>query len=150
MRQKVIWHILILAVLIGAAHLAAIRFYLYFWVRGYDIPMHIVGGALIAMCALWFWFLSGWVKIPLEKKWIYSLTMISVLVVAIVWEIWEEVFGLTGNSTNFQKRLDLSKDLIDDVLGAVLVLYFYTSKILAEKNKGGDETQIISTLSTKR
>ncbi len=135
MRQKVIWHILFGAVVIGLAHVLASYFSLYFIWRWYDIPMHILGGALIALIALWGWWLSGWFKIPRTKKWLWWGTLLSMLIVAVLWEVWEYVFGLTGNRNTTEQVIDTIKDLFDDIIGAVIVLWIYVPKILAEKKE---------------
>ena len=90
----------------------------------FDVPMHIIGGVGIAL------FICGFLnarKTDIGHK--IKITVIGVLVAGLVWEYFEIHYNLTGYRlwTNAY-YLDTLKDLVDDIIGGLLVAYFYWRK----------------------
>lgn len=88
--------------------------YLKFWY--YDIIVHILGGIGIALSTLYI------LKNP---KYIF----ISTIICGILWELFEAYFGISGSPVGSSAYIiDTTKDLIDDMLGALIVWFAYKNK----------------------
>lgn len=96
--------------LVGAVHVVAIQYYLYWHYIWLDIPVHFLGGVWAALVALWFIAAFG-----LPQR--VLLVMAAVLAISIGWEVFEVMAGVPMEA-NF--ALDTSIDLTMDTLGAVL------------------------------
>ncbi|MFA6158740.1 MAG: hypothetical protein WC763_03930 [Candidatus Paceibacterota bacterium] len=91
----------------------------YYWtVWWYDIMMHFLGGAWVALAILWASEMpfAGFIKSRLSIRSI----VLSVIVVGVVWEIYELAFGLTSVHT-IGYALDTAHDLVMDTAGAGVV-----------------------------
>lgn len=97
-------------------------YYTYWW---FDIPMHILGGAVIA-----FVILYGYKVLSPEEKGkqlTFFVLVFSVFFVGVVWEIYEYVIDLMYTHLGWD-AIDTGKDLIDDVIGASIVARFLIKK----------------------
>lgn len=125
MRKEILFTILTGSILIAFFHVIALQFYFYWTVGWYDIPMHIAGGALIGLSGLWIVFLSGFTFTSKNSFCAtVSVALVSTLVVGILWEIFEVKAGLTSHS--FTDKIDTAKDIIDDIIGSLLSVWYYT------------------------
>jgi hypothetical protein len=118
---------LLILALVGILHWVA-SFEGFYWTIGwYDIMMHFLGGAWVALMCLWApaWPLLGWTRSFQSKKNI----VIAALVVGILWEILELWLAFTDMGLRGYWS-DTSQDLLMDFLGAVTIvsLYFPKSK----------------------
>jgi hypothetical protein len=98
---------------------------MYWW---FDIIMHFLGGYWIGLSALWFIFLSGYlgsITANISKKSIIFISLFSVLIIGLSWEIFEIVAGVpvTGNYA-----LDTSIDLVMDLIGGFAASTFFKSR----------------------
>jgi hypothetical protein len=111
------------AIIIAVLHFVALKFYLY-WTSPIDIPMHIIGGALVSLIGLYVIYFSPWKKYYLSNsKRILFLSVFIAFTVGLFWEIFELSFGIISYS--FIDRVDSIKDLLNDTIGALIVgLYF--------------------------
>lgn len=94
----------------------------YVTIFGYDIMMHVLGGIGIGL------FVAAIIKMHgqniINKR---RLIIISVIVVGMVWELFEIYYKLTGYPLWTKLYyIDTVKDLIDDTIGALIVAYFVT------------------------
>ncbi len=88
--------------------------YVKFWF--YDIIVHILGGVGIAFSTLYI----------LENP---KYIIISTIIFGILWEIFEAYYGISGSPVgSFPYIIDTTKDLIDDLIGALIVLSIIKSK----------------------
>lgn len=97
-------------------------YYTYWW---FDIPMHILGGAVIA-----FFIVYGYKLLSLEEKskgLTFLSLVLSVFFVGVVWEVYEYVIDLMYTHLGWDP-IDTGKDLIDDVIGASIVARFVIKK----------------------
>jgi len=85
-----------------------------------DIPVHMLGGAVIASGIFW---LSSF--IPAVKRPTWSQMFTIILIVGLVWEIWEILVGAVDMSDSYY-AFDTVKDMIDDVVGALGVWWAYS------------------------
>lgn len=88
-------------------------FYEIWWL---DIPMHILGGALVALLALSIFKYQN-------KEISFVKIAIFVIVVGILWEIYEYSMYYFFNY-DWNGVFDTAKDLFDDLIGASLVYLF--------------------------
>lgn len=99
----------------AALHNLALMFYLYWTYLWIDIPMHILGGAVVALGFLAFF--RSYVRVPLKIG--LPLTLLVVLAVGIGWELFEWFGGLmvTERAIVADTSLDLVCDLVGGALG---------------------------------
>lgn len=106
--------IFFLSILIAGLNLLALRYFLYWRVWWYDIPMHFIGGLIVASIALWF--VAYEVPIGIRPK--VNRLLVSVLVtlvIGIVWEVFEYMVGITMGETGYWQ--DTLHDVGVDVAG---------------------------------
>ena len=109
----------LLAVLIGALHLVAIEFNLYWELPLFDVLLHFLGGVWVALTV--FWFLYIYKIVPVRPAHALIFMLVGVLVVGISWEIYEYSFTVTF-AANYP--LDTGIDLAMDVIGALVAYRF--------------------------
>lgn len=107
--------IFILSIAIGVFHTLAIELNWYWIWRWFDIPMHILGGIIIALLA---YFLLIALENPNPASWYAFVIMVGVtVVVGLGWELFELYFEVTFERT---AGFDTLKDMVMDVIGAVI------------------------------
>jgi hypothetical protein len=102
---------------------------LYYQIDSYDIFMHILGGVGIGLFA-----------VALLRSYRSGMffsrrnVVLSVIMVGVVWEVFEMYFNLTGHPLWTKLYyIDTVKDLVDDTVGGVFVAWILNRK-LAIKN----------------
>ncbi|OGZ00378.1 MAG: hypothetical protein A2945_03460 [Candidatus Liptonbacteria bacterium RIFCSPLOWO2_01_FULL_52_25] len=116
-------------VLVAIFHVVGLQFDWYYTVPWLDIPMHMMGGAWVA---LFFWHVASlWSHSFLaEKKWLVVAAGLGVVaVVGIGWEIFElfmdvvvlRQYGLLNAPG--QVHYDTLTDLTNDLVGAGVALW---------------------------
>mgnify|MGYP001562310554 FL=1 len=119
-------------------HLLGIVYDLYHVIWWYDIPMHILGGAWVALFFFHF-FYQTWHVVDLRKiLFTLIITLGFVVLVGVLWEFYEylsDVYLLKihplGYAPNPLTLPDTLKDLLDDLIGgavASLILLFRIKK----------------------
>lgn len=109
-------------VIIGIAHYVALKYTLYFEFPWLDIPMHLLGGAIIALI-----FLLLHVYIPQLSRYSgFFPALMFVLLVGLLWELFEIYIGIPLIEGNFE--LDMIADLINDLIGGAMG-YFVGRKV---------------------
>lgn len=117
----------ILSLILLGIHWYADTNSLYFTYKWLDIPMHLFGGFVVALLGV---CLLSFLHKKIEKSIFFILVVLFVLVVGLSWE----VFELFMNIVYHIRTIDLANiydtifDLINDVIGAVVVLYFAYKK----------------------
>lgn len=106
-------------VLLGVTHIAALEFYLYWKFLWLDIPMHILGGAMVAISTFCAPVLG--IRIP-ERYYTLPFVLLFVLTVGLLWEVFEIVTDMPVDTTGFvaDTFLDLVMDLVGGVIGFVV------------------------------
>lgn len=136
LKQKLFLEQFILLIIIAVLHFLALQFYLYWTFWWLDILMHFLGGLWVGLTALWFFFFSGYVykNVNLVRNTkIFLITIASVIVVGVLWEVWELWAELVFvNETGY--FLDTSLDMVMDTLGGI-VAFIYAKKYLKDKNE---------------
>ena len=113
---------------IFAINFIAMKFYLYYSIWWFDMPMHFLGGVFLSFLALWFY-----------RKWhilenSFSSFLFTLLFVAIIgssWELFE--FGMADLfHFNIQPFFDTMSDLSLDLVGGIFGTIYYLKKIMLE------------------
>ncbi len=120
---------------IAVLHFVGLKLYLYWTTDWFDILLHFLGGAWVALGAFWFFFCSDFVR--LDKKNKFLVIFGATLVVGILWEVFEYFFEITqmGEVYSFDTMLDLVMDLV----GAVSVLIFTRSHTYLSPDKSVEQ-----------
>lgn len=127
-RTILLWTVLGISTLIAVLHLLAIELYWYWTYLWFDIPVHFLGGFLVALGALWLVFYSGYFShtFSFSKARACMVALGAGIVIGILWELFEVV---TGPPAAPNYVLDTSLDIVFDLAGAygayLFVLYFH-------------------------
>lgn len=104
----------LLFITIISAHALALLLYLYWYFPLLNRLMHFAGGLWVAL------FLT-WVLLSLNRRPIFLLIFSGVIVVGVLWEVFEWVTGLTREPMSTRDTtLDLIMDMIGGFIGAFL------------------------------
>jgi uncharacterized membrane protein YwaF len=99
---------------LGVTHVVATTFFLYWTYPWFDIPMHVLGGVVVALGFLTLF--SRYVRGKCKKG--LLLTFAVVLTVGILWEIFEFVNRLRGPELDYAQ--DTTVDLAMDIIGGFM------------------------------
>ncbi len=130
----------LILVLIAVLHIIALEFFLYWIYSWFDILMHFLGGLFVVLSALWFFFQSGYVRINQNIRNIIIVSVSSIVLIGVSWEIFEVIAGVPIEDNYI---LDTITDLIMDVVGTIVATFAFV-KIYAVvdqgvENKGDDK-----------
>ena len=129
LQKKLLFIAFVTILLIGIFHYFAIKYSWYWTYRWIDIPVHLVGGFWVSLTALWVALRVKHIDSILGYKKKALLVMLaSVLIVAILWEIFELVFKITSlHSVGYWQ--DSLSDIFNSFVGGVVAfLYFIKNK----------------------
>jgi hypothetical protein len=117
----------ILSIVILVIHVYADAHSLYFTYKWLDIPMHLLGGFVVALLGVCLYTLYNQ---KTTKVFFWILILLFVLVIGSFWEIFELSMSVmyhvqTMNLTNIY---DTVSDLINDTIGAIVALYLTHKK----------------------
>lgn len=130
-KKPLLIEILILAIIVAFLHYLALTFYLYWTIEWFDILMHFLGGMIVAFIAIFIYYTSGYIDFPKSHLIsIFAMTLGSVLLVGLVWELWELFAGF---SDVLKDQTDTFLDLIMDIIGGI-VAFFYSKRFIWQKN----------------
>jgi len=126
-KDKILIKALSLVFFVFLINLIAIIFHFYFIFWWFDLIMHFLGGFFVVLLALWFYFLSGYVKLKFNASVlaIISVSLLVVFIIGLLWEVLELVIR-TSNLSTPQEVLDIFSDLLLDLMGGFFSgLYFW-------------------------
>ena len=97
--------------LLDVAHIVATDFYLYWTYLWLDIPMHALGGAVVALG-----FLTCCARYARVDFWRgFLVTLGAVITVGVAWEVFEYMTGIADSEPGYVG--DTILDLIMDIFG---------------------------------
>lgn len=100
---------------LAVCHYLLLTFALYWRMPWFDLPMHLFGGAIVALG----WFALGDSGFGSLKRFrTLRTTLLFVIVVAVTWEIYEYVLLFEYFTANYP--LDTAIDMILGVLGGIV------------------------------
>jgi hypothetical protein len=112
MPAPIVWIFLLIASVFASVHNFAIATSLYWYYSWFDIPMHLVGGALVV---LGVYALCSLKHIPLKPSLVLIFGTLSLIMIS--WEVFEWSAGLFNPPTFV---FDVSKDLFFGLIGGLL------------------------------
>ena len=101
----------------------ATKFYLYFSIWYFDMIMHLVGGAALALFVMWLFS----IKVD-QKQGIFTI-ILGVLILGIGWEAFEFVVKQNVSEKGFN-FIDTFSDLCFDLAGGLFALVYFTKGIM--------------------
>ena len=110
MAMRLTWLLLalVLAALMLGVHLYALDNYLYWYYRWLDIPMHVLGGAVMAAAVIGV------------LRSFRPITFVLVIAAgAIGWEVFEYLFHISTGQPDY--LWDTLHDIVNDAFGALVV-----------------------------
>ena len=118
---KPLYLALFLILLLWLLNYIAGIFYFYWTLWWFDFVMHFLaglGGGLVIV-----WLIS---EKNFQTKKVFLITLVSLMLVGIAWEIFEYVFGIAQSTENY--ILDTCIDLLMDAFGASASVYLFAKK----------------------
>lgn len=130
-QKRLLKHLTFLMFFIFLANFFILKFYWYSLVWYLDIIMHLLGGLWVGLFFLYI--LSRRSRLYFSTSLVLKLVFYS-LIVGIIWELYELRLNIIS-STSFNLGDTLS-DILFDLLGLVVSLFYYFKIIMSEwKNK---------------
>jgi len=125
MQDKIFKRAFILLIVIGVLHQIAMLYSLYWTLSWFDILLHFLGGAWVALIFIWFQRMG---KMSTSRLFNTPLraAIVGTLLIGALWEIFEYITGQTFAIEGY--TLDTIMDFIMDTTGA-LVAYYYSKKL---------------------
>ena len=118
--------LIFLSILVAVLHQIALVLFLYWIVDWFDILMHFLGGLTIGIAAIYFFYYSGIFKLHTDKLfYVFFVTLGSVLVVGLSWELWEIFVGFTDVLND---QVDTITDIFFDIIGGFTAFLYFKSK----------------------
>lgn len=111
--------LVLLIVIIAVANGLADKYFWYWQIRWFDIPMHFLGGVWLAGMAFW-WYYFNKKTTNISFSSILATCLVAALGVGLVWEIYEAIVGLLTVG-HINAMFDTTKDLFFDTLGGIVV-----------------------------
>ena len=111
--------LLIASAVLAGVHWSALMLDLYWQYLWLDVPMHALGGAVVALIP--FALVTLRVRLP-ERFLRLTPVLLLVLIVGLIWELFEHFTGATFAAQNyaFDTTLDLIFDLIGGYIGYIV------------------------------
>lgn len=109
-------------------NLLALKFYWYFSIWYFDMPMHFLGGFCTTLVLIW---LLSFKKEILDLDFnLISKIILGVLFIGISWEVFEILFNniIAENPFNV---LDTTSDVFFDLAGGILAIVYYLKNIIS-------------------
>lgn len=121
------WFIVAFIFLILFVQVVATYWHLYFYIWWFDIPMHISGGAWVALFGLASYYASLRITETTREHsavFVIAFAVALTLTIGLMWEIYE--FGVDHAVGDSGIGLaDTLKDLTDDLIGALLAAWVF-------------------------
>lgn len=129
------FRILYLILAVFLVNLAAMKFFWYYTMWWFDIPMHFAGGLFLGLLFAYIWLRIGNIKWN-TKDFIYGI--LFVFIVGALWEVFE--FNIdTFVTFSPQNILDTLSDMCFDLAGGVLALRYVQKYIPVSKDQNKED-----------
>ena len=120
-RKKLLIRLTSLVFFIFIVNYLAVKFYWYYSIWWFDMPMHFLGGVWLSLAILWFF--------PVKDLSMKSISMIilSILSIGVLWELYEILVNNLTAQIPFN-TLDTISDVCFDLAAgfSALIYYCYT------------------------
>lgn len=127
-QKGILLKILTLIVGIFFINYFAMKFHWYSIVWWFDMPMHTLGGIWVALVSLFVYrFRRTTVEDIFKPRMIFVIALLSVLIIGLLWEIFE--FGMENIGTvDLANPIDSLSDLCFDLAGGVIGALYFISR----------------------
>jgi len=124
LRKKLLLISLGTVLILALFHIFALELSWYYIFRWSDIPVHILGGFWVTITSFWLFLKHRRADTTLNTRTSISIVFISVLVIGVLWEIFELASGNTSISVrNYWP--DTFTDVASGFIGGVVAgIYF--------------------------
>ena len=124
--RKFLIRLLLLIFFIFLLNYLAMNFYWYSSIWYFDMLMHFLGGFWLGLTFIWFFKIE-----KISSKTIFKI-ILEVLLISILWEVFEVVLdkNITGNIFNV---LDTVSDILFDIAGGFFAILYFLKKIMSIK-----------------
>ncbi len=122
-RKKLLIRLASIVTFIFAINYVAMKFYWYFSIWYFDMPMHLLGGFWVGLASIYIFSLKEF-----NFKFILKV-FICVLLIGFFWEIFEILVdkSITQDSFNI---LDTTSDMFFDLAGGGLSIIYFFKRIV--------------------
>jgi len=122
-RKKLLTYLAFLIFFIFAVNYAAMKFYWYFSIWYFDMPMHFLGGFWLGLALIWLFSVK-----ELSFKIIFKI-ILGVFFIGIFWELFEVFVDKTIAQNSFN-LLDTVSDMCFDLAGGGLSIIYFFKRIV--------------------
>jgi len=122
-RKKLLTYLAFLIFFIFAVNYAAMKFYWYFSIWYFDMPMHFLGGFWLGLALIWLFSVK-----ELSFKIIFKI-ILGVFLIGIFWELFEVFVDKTIAQNSFN-LLDTVSDMCFDLAGGGLSIIYFFKRIV--------------------
>ena len=122
-RKKLLIRLASIVTFIFAINYVSMKFYWYFSIWYFDMPMHLLGGFWVGLASIYIFSLKEF-----NFKFILKV-LICVLLIGFFWEIFEILVdkSITQDSFNI---LDTTSDMFFDLAGGGLSIIYFFKRIV--------------------
>ncbi len=124
-RKKLFNRLSLLIIFIFIVNFLAVKFYWYSSIWWLDILTHFLGGFWLSLSVSWF-FSGKSTQLSIIK------TLIIVLIIGLLWEVFEIVVNETISKNNFDLS-DTLADLFFDLSGGVVALFYMSKRLILKE-----------------
>lgn len=110
-----------LALIIAILHIVALEMNLYWLFSWFDILMHFLGGAWVALFLSWTIFFSSFIKVKVKNPFVIIVS--ATIVMGVLWEVFEVIIDplFFHDKYVFDTMIDLLMDTFGAICSCVLV-----------------------------
>lgn len=126
-RKKLGVRVVSLILFIFVLNLIAMKFYWYFSIWWFDMPMHLLGGFWLGLVFIWFLRLKDLSFSTIVK------IILGVLLIGIAWEVFEIIVNKTIIQNPFN-TLDTISDVCFDLVGAFISILYFAKRIMIKQD----------------
>lgn len=125
-KSSLLLYIFALAFIFGLANVIATRFYLFWTTWWADKMMHLIGGTVLAMFAVWLAYSFAARSLSKKRDKLFWISFLFVMAIMIVWKFLEQKFGI--NDSTQSHSVDFVLDFVSTALGACIGWLYATGK----------------------
>ncbi len=104
----------------------ALYFHLYFYLWWLDIPMHMLGGAWVALFTLLLYERSTFFREGRHQPFFLAILVVaSTLTIGLGWELFELSAQTWIERATHADLVDTLSDLVNDLVGALVAVWFF-------------------------
>jgi hypothetical protein len=123
------------AVLVAALHFLAVQKDLYWSINEFDSLMHFLGGAMVGLFFVFFFYSSGLFQ-PADRTLFgfLGMALLGIAFVGVAWEIFEILTGTMFVSSQ-DYASDTTVDFIMDTLGSIAAALYCFARVVSSERK---------------